>query len=94
MSRETVIRGWVAVAAPIVTLVASGAAFYVTAKAEDKANEVMAPLERRVVELERNEATIKAFLEDVKANLRDIKDDQRTTREDVKEILRHQRTGK
>ena len=90
MSKDHV-RSWVQTIAPVLTLLMGGVAFYVTAKAEDKAQEAVKPVEARVAQIEKEHAELKATLANVATTLQDIKNEQKTTREDVKEILRHQR---
>ncbi len=90
MSRDRV-RGVIQTMAPVVTLLSAAGAFYVTAKAEDKAAEAVKPVAARVVELEKANAKLDALLSEITVALRDIRDEQKVQREDVKEILRHQR---
>ena len=90
MSKDQV-KSWVQTIAPVLTLLMGGVAFYVTAKAEDKAQEVVRPVEQRVAKIEQEHAAMKEALANIAVALQDIKSDQKTTRDDVKEILRHQR---
>jgi hypothetical protein len=76
----------------VLTLFLAGGAFYVNAKADDKAEEKVAPVEKRVAELERQESAAKQTFDDIKATLSRIESEQQTTRSDIKEILRYQRS--